>query len=54
MSNVATYLNTHDHKKLERIAEVTGVSKSRVIQLAIHNLDEQYFIDLVQGYKNSS
>ncbi len=54
MSNTATYLKDDDKKKLERIAEKTGVSVSRVLQLTINKIPESYFLELIEGYKNEN
>lgn len=52
MSNTTTYLNKDEKQKLERISIKCGVSVSRVLQLVVKNMQEQYFTDLVNTYKD--
>ena len=52
MSNVATYLNSQDKEKLERISTKCQTSNSKVLQLILKHSHEDYLVELVNGYKD--
>ena len=52
MSNTATYLDKTQKEKLRRVADKTNTSQSKVIEVTLYALPEDYLVDIVQNYKN--